>query len=415
MPSKNDAIIVKGLSKSYALYKKPTDRLKQLIVGGNKIFYDEFYALRNVSFNVLKGEVFGVIGKNGSGKSTLLQILTGTLNQSSGKIYTHGRIASILELGSGFNMDFTGRENVYLIASLMGFNKSEINEKLNAIIDFAEIEKFIDLPVKTYSSGMLVRLAFATQINIDPEIFIIDEALAVGDTFFSLKCMKKLQELKRQGLTIVLVSHDITAIRLLCDRVVWLDKGKLLKIGDPSLVADAYLANDIEFYGAESDCPHKIDRNTEKNKYKNKENVEVKSIEFVKSKGKRLAVKAGDLIHIKFYLKNKYIKLNKQLLVGYILKNTKGVDIASSNSKYEGVKINLPPAGKSCVIEIKFTLPFLHHGVYSFNLNIANIDSQGKVKALKILKNCLIIDLLESKKCDVLMTLPTNYFVKYSN
>jgi lipopolysaccharide transport system ATP-binding protein len=388
---KNNAITVKNLSKSYTLYKKPIDRLRQLIVGDNKIFYKEFSALRNVSFNILKGEVFGVIGKNGSGKSTLLQILTGTLNQSSGKVYTHGRIASILELGSGFNMDFTGRENVYLIASLMGFNKNEINSKLNAIIDFADIDKFIDLPVKTYSSGMLVRLAFATQINIDPEIFIIDEALAVGDTFFSLKCMEKLKQLKRQGLTIVLVSHDITAIRSLCDRVIWLDKGKARMIGKPGLVADEYLANDIEFYEAEIDFPYKIERKKEEIKYQNNDYIEVKSIEFFKTKTKRLAVNAGDLIHIKFYLKNRYIKLNNQLVVGYTLKNCKGIDIASNNSKYEGANIKLPPPGKSCAIEIKFTLPFLHHGIYSLNLNLATLNSQGKVKALKVRYQSLTI------------------------
>lgn len=234
------AIRVENLSKFYQIYDKPRDRLKQLLLPGiqrtaglkRKQYFREFWALKNISFKIGKGETVGIIGRNGSGKSTLLQIICGTLDQSVGEITTAGRIAALLELGSGFNPEFTGRENVYMNASVLGLTKREIDSRLQAITDFSEIGEFIDQPVKTYSSGMHARLAFSIAINVDPEILIVDEALAVGDARFVAKCMRRIKEIQQNGASILFVSHDVSSVRTLCERAIWLDKGVLIEQGD---------------------------------------------------------------------------------------------------------------------------------------------------------------------------------------
>ncbi len=203
-------------------------------------YFREFWALDNITFEVQKGDTVGIIGRNGSGKSTLLQIISGTLTPTSGKVYTTGRIAALLELGSGFNPEFTGRENVYMNAALLGLNKSEVNERFNAITTFAEIGQFIDQPVKTYSSGMYVRLAFAVIAHVDADILIIDEALSVGDAFFTQKCMRFLREFMKTG-TVLFVSHDISSVTNLCNHAIWLDEGKISKSGTPKEVCEMYL------------------------------------------------------------------------------------------------------------------------------------------------------------------------------
>lgn len=245
------AIKVDNISKMYKLYDNSMDRLKEALGVGKKKrkLYKEHYALQNVSFDVCKGETVGIIGTNGAGKSTILKIITGVLNQTEGKLEINGRISALLELGAGFNMDYTGIENVYLNGTMIGFSKSEIDEKLHQILDFADIGEFIYQPVKTYSSGMFVRLAFAVAINIDPEILIVDEALSVGDVFFQAKCYKKFEEFKKMGKTILFVSHDLSSISRYCDRVILLNKGKKLAEGKPNTMIDMYkkvLVNQID-------------------------------------------------------------------------------------------------------------------------------------------------------------------------
>ena len=234
------AIKITNLTKIYKLYDRNRDRLKDSLGLSKKANYKEHYALKNVDMEVKTGESVGIIGVNGSGKSTILKIITGVLNATSGDVQINGRISALLELGAGFNMEYTGLENVYLNGTMMGFTRKEIDERLQAILDFADIGDFVHQPVKTYSSGMFVRLAFAVAINIDPEILIVDEALSVGDVFFQAKCYHKFEEFKKMGKTILFVSHDLTSIAKYCDRVILLNKGVKLAEGNPKDMVNMY-------------------------------------------------------------------------------------------------------------------------------------------------------------------------------
>lgn len=243
------AIKVENLSKCYQIYEQPHDRLKQSIyprlqrLAGKpgKQYFREFWALQNVSFEVKRGETVGIIGRNGSGKSTLLQMICGTLNPTSGSIQTNGRVAALLELGSGFNPEFTGRENVYLNAAVLGLSKEEIDAHYDDIVAFADIGNFIDQPIKTYSSGMMVRLAFAVQAQVSPDILIVDEALAVGDAKFQAKCFDQLKRLKEGGTSILLVTHSSEQIVTHCTRALLLDNSKAIEVGEPRSVVNRYL------------------------------------------------------------------------------------------------------------------------------------------------------------------------------
>ncbi|MEK8216545.1 ABC transporter ATP-binding protein [Paenibacillus sp. FSL L8-0463] len=240
MSYNNKSITINNISKMYKMYDKPQDRLKQFFYKNRKKLYREFWALNDVSFSVSSGTTLGIIGRNGSGKSTLLQIIAGTLQASSGTLNIKGRIAALLELGSGFNPEFTGRENVYLNGSIMGLSEKEMKERMPIIEQFAEIGEFIDQPVKLYSSGMYVRLAFACAVNVDPDILIIDEALAVGDMQFQLKCMDKMKKFKEEGKTILFVSHDTYSVKNFCDEVIWMKDGRIYRYGDVLSVTNEY-------------------------------------------------------------------------------------------------------------------------------------------------------------------------------
>lgn len=233
-------IEVKNVKKVYKLYSSNLNRFLDTMLPGNKKLYREHNALNDVSFSVEKGECVGLIGTNGSGKSTMLKIITGVLSPTSGSVTVDGRISALLELGAGFNREYTGMENIYLNGAMLGYSKEEIEEKIPAILDFADIGQFIDQPVKKYSSGMFVRLAFAVAINIDPEILIVDEALSVGDVFFQSKCYKKFDEFKAAGKTILFVSHDLSAITKYCDRAVLLNKGDMIAEGTPKDMINLY-------------------------------------------------------------------------------------------------------------------------------------------------------------------------------
>ncbi len=233
-------IQVDHVSKMYRLYEKPRDRIKEAFSLRRKTYYKEHYALRDVSFSVARGETVGIIGTNGAGKSTILKIITGVLSQTAGEVAVNGRISALLELGAGFNMEYTGIENIYLNGTMIGFTREEIDQKLDGILSFADIGDFVYQPVRTYSSGMFVRLAFAVAISIDPEILIVDEALSVGDAFFQVKCYHKFEEFKKQGKTIVFVSHDLGSVQKYCDRVILLNKGQKQAEGAPKDMIDLY-------------------------------------------------------------------------------------------------------------------------------------------------------------------------------
>jgi lipopolysaccharide transport system ATP-binding protein len=238
--SSDVAIQTRGLSKSYAIFERPEDRLKQMLVRGRKKFYREFWALRDVSFEVRRAQTLGIVGRNGSGKSTLLQIICGTLTPTSGEIEVKGRIAALLELGAGFSPEFTGRENVYLNGAIIGLCREEIDERFDRIAAFAGIDDFIDQPLKTYSSGMYARLAFAVAINLDPDILVVDEALSVGDEAFQRKCFARIGEIKERGGTVLFVSHSASAVVELCDWAMLIDRGEVLVTDAPKKVIGYY-------------------------------------------------------------------------------------------------------------------------------------------------------------------------------
>ena len=249
MFSDDISIRVKNLGKAYQIYNVPRDRLKQFLVPRlyrvisktPKQYYREFWALKDVSFEVRKGETVGIIGCNGSGKSTLLQLISGILTPSTGSVDVNGRIAALLELGSGFNPQFTGRENIYLNGTILGLSREEIDTRFDEIVEFADIGDFIEQPVKTYSSGMMLRLAFSVSVNVQPDILIIDEALAVGDAAFQFKCMERLERLTQSGVTLLFVSHDLNSVRTFCKYAIYLDKGVLKVKGNAEEVGEMYL------------------------------------------------------------------------------------------------------------------------------------------------------------------------------
>jgi lipopolysaccharide transport system ATP-binding protein len=250
MSSDDIAIRVHQLGKRYQVYDTPRDRLKQFVLprlhrlagAAPKHYFSEFWALDDVSFEVKKGETVGIIGRNGSGKSTLLQMICGTLSPTNGHVELNGRVAALLELGAGFNPEFTGRENIFMNGTLLGLSTQEIEARYDDIVAFADVGMFIDQPVKMYSSGMFVRVAFAIAASMDPSILIVDEALAVGDLAFQAKCMVRLRELMDAGTTVLFVSHDMSSVRNICSKVLWLKQGHAVAFGDPKEVVGAYVS-----------------------------------------------------------------------------------------------------------------------------------------------------------------------------
>lgn len=268
----NDIVIkVDNLSKIYKLYDKPTDRLKESLSLSKKIYSKEYYALKNISFEIRKGDTVGIVGTNGCGKSTLLKIITGVLTKSSGNVEVKGKISALLELGAGFNPEYTGMENIYLNGTMMGYSREEMKQKVKPIIDFADIGEFINQPVKTYSSGMFARLAFAVAINVEPEILIVDEVLSVGDTRFQIKCINKMKQLKEKGTTILFVSHATEQIKRFCTRAIWISKGQIVEIGESSEIVDKYEAFMVKSKKTKEETEI-INQDKEENKTENSNN-----------------------------------------------------------------------------------------------------------------------------------------------
>ena len=350
-------IEIKNLTKMYKLYEKPMDRLKESLGLTRKKCYQEHYALQNVSFDVREGECVGIIGTNGSGKSTILKIITGVLNPTEGEVNVDGRISALLELGAGFNMEYSGLENVYLNGTMIGFSKEEIDERLEDILNFADIGEFIHQPVKTYSSGMFVRLAFAVAINIDPEILIVDEALSVGDVFFQAKCYHKFEEFKKQGKTILFVSHDLGSISKYCDRVILLNKGKMLDQGKPKAMVDMYkqlLVNQNPVKQTESEMvqaeewQNGFQVNPDKLEYGEKE-AEIVDFVVLDSKGRTSnTIEKGSTFQIK--MKVHFHEDIQQPIMAYTFKNIQGTEITGTNTMYEKAAVEQPQAGKECVV-----------------------------------------------------------------
>jgi ABC-type polysaccharide/polyol phosphate transport system ATPase subunit len=252
------AVRAHDLAKEYRLYGRPQDRLRQMLLGGRRRLYHPVGAVDGVSFEIRRGETVGIVGQNGSGKSTLLQLITGTLRPTRGTCTARGRVAALLELGAGFDPELTGRENVYLNAAVLGLRHAEVDARFDAIAAFADIGHFLEHPVKTYSTGMFVRLAFAVAVSIEPDVLLIDEALAVGDLRFQIKCLERLRTLQQRGVTILLVSHSVDQVKRFCARCLWLDAGRLVMDGPAGLVADRY-AEYMTTAGAKREAERRAD------------------------------------------------------------------------------------------------------------------------------------------------------------
>ncbi|MFB9867333.1 ABC transporter ATP-binding protein [Vreelandella sulfidaeris] len=402
------AIEIASISKRFEIFKQPRDRLKQMLLPRlqrslglpPKQYFREFWAVKNISFSVKKGETVGIIGRNGSGKSTLLQMLCGTLSPTTGNIKTVGRVAALLELGAGFNPEFTGKENIYMNASVLGLSKAEIDDRYDKIVSFSGIGEFIDQPTKTYSSGMMVRLAFSVVAHVDADILIIDEALAVGDAFFTQKCMNFLRQFMQRG-TVLFVSHDTSAVRSLCDRAVWLDYGNLVMDGTPKDVSERYLEAfyesqqgkvDIVKSETKNELSNKLEYKDQRDLYINKSNLRndlevfkfnptassfgsgnarITNVQFLNEAKSPFAwIVGGEDVLLTVEVENKEELFGP--IVGFFVKNKLGQEVFGDNTflSYQDKNIVCPPNSK-ITANFYFQMPRLAVGDYSLTIAIA--------------------------------------------
>ncbi len=429
------AIRVRDVSKMYKLYNRNRDRVMDAFGLSKQPRYREHYALNSISFDVERGETVGIIGTNGAGKSTILKIITGVLNPTSGAVDIDGRISALLELGAGFNQEYTGIENVYLNGTMMGYTKEEVDAKMDDILSFADIGDFVYQPVKTYSSGMFVRLAFAVAINIDPEILIVDEALSVGDVFFQNKCYKKFDDFKKLGKTILFVSHDLGSISKYCDRVVLLDHGRKLAEGSPkdmidiykklmtgTAVEDALAASGINDLGNGGEMV-----SDEGTKTSNNQIIE-KSIKNVDGSGEcwrdsfainpnlnEYGSKKAEIIDFAivdkdglltnsivkgdcFTIKSK-VHFNEDIknpIFTYTFKNIKGVDITGTNTMYEKAYVEVANAGEEYVASFTQEMN-LQGGEYLLSISCTGYDEKGELVAYHRLYDLLNVTVVSDK------------------
>ncbi len=387
-----EAIIVDQLTKKYPIYRKKSDRVKEVLHPFLKSYHEDFYALRSISFQVNQGETVGIIGTNGSGKSTLLKIISSVLRQTSGEVKVNGRVSSLLELGVGFDDEYTGLENIYINGTIMGYSREEMEKKLQEIIAFADIGDFIHQQVKTYSSGMLVRLAFSLAINVDPEILIIDEALAVGDIFFQAKCFHKLEEIKNRGTTVLFVSHDMASVKRLCDRVIWIERGDKRMEGSGQEVCDAYIAYEIEKHNEEAHSH--IGEIAESRQYTHIEKkmdklcipkleikdtgivsgdhkAEIISAYFANEKGRRVRSIRTDQECV-FCMAVRFRQDIERPLFGVELETNKGVRVYGVNNYLLHQELLPAKAGEVYFVQFKWKLPKLHSGHYLITPAVAS-------------------------------------------
>lgn len=383
------AVAVENLCKSYPVYSRPSDRLKELFRLGRRRHHADFWALRDITLTIRNGTTFGLVGENGSGKSTLLQIIAGILQPTSGTAQVNGRVAALLELGSGFNPEFSGRENVFLNGSILGFSNREMERKFPEIAEFAEIGDFIHQPVKTYSSGMIVRLAFAVAIHMDPEILLVDEALAVGDVYFRHRCLRKIHEMHARGITIIFVSHETATVKGLCDEAAWLAAGQVAEVGNPERVVSKYLAammmKDSKYVRAHPTAAGEAAADTPEAlpvgefvlgipnidfRYGSRR-AEVLGIAILNSRGQRIEqTPPGEPIVVRITVKAH--ERIEQPIVGFMMRNHLGVDFTGINTTAEGVI--LPPMRPQEMRTVDFLvqLPILYPANFSLSPAIAD-------------------------------------------
>ncbi len=340
---------VQNVSKSYRLYPRPVDRLLEALPFSGRRSSREFWALRDVNLSVERGEVLGVVGPNGSGKSTLLQIVSGILQPTRGRVITKGRIAALLELGAGFNPEFTGRENVFLNGEILGLSRAEMEKAFPSVEKFAEIGSFIDRPVKEYSSGMYVRLAFATAIHVDPEILIVDEALAVGDAIFANRCIKKFEELKQRGVTVLFVSHDLGLVKRLCDRAALMVDGRVAAYGAPSDVVNRYVGLVLERQEREQGS---VPVNSGSYRHGDGASRVLEAALLNAAGEKATTVEPGDTLTIR--VRARAEKDLENPVVGVLIRNRLGIDVWGTNTRIEGVDLGAVKQGESFEVSFGF-------------------------------------------------------------
>jgi lipopolysaccharide transport system ATP-binding protein len=410
--SARNSIEVEHLAKSYPLYRSGAQRLAELLVVQSVSFHQDFWALEDVNFTVAPGESFGIVGVNGSGKSTLLQIIAGILQPTRGNVKTIGRISALLELGSGFNNEFTGRENVYMNAAILGMSRREITQRLPEIEDFAEIGSFIDQPVKTYSTGMAMRLAFAIAIHVEPDILIIDEAIAVGDVYFRQRCMRKIHQIRDLGKTILMVSHSPTDIKAFCDRCLWLDHGHVAGLGEADTVLARYLAFTVTkgvSIAAARGNNHSTSSGSEARDFfakpigahgyrygSRRGNVvgaallnQWQADASAANPGTSLTIRISVLAHLPISLP----------LVGFLVRNAKGETIFGTNTTRDGVVLKALDGGEAITCDFTFQVPELYPGRYGISVAL----SEGTLEEFEIcdyIEDCLSLK-VEGNPADV--------------
>ncbi len=387
-------IQVEHVSKAFKMYNSPMDKLKEALSPTGKVRHTDFYAITDLSFSVKPGEIMGIMGRNGSGKSTLLKMITGIYEPTEGQIHVSGKVSSLLELGTGFNLEYTGIENIFFYGTLMGFSRSQMEAKLQSIVDFAEIGDYVYQPVKTYSSGMFARLAFSCAINVEPDILIVDEILSVGDMRFQAKCFNKFKDFKKQGVTILYVGHDVGMMRSFCDTAMWINKGKLVDIGDPTFISAKYtefmykdVITDFTDYKMISACETEKSKTVDEQEAEKKEQLEpqkeskkitdslfpdsiahwgsstgmISEVTMLNKDGKETnSFDTGDQLKIviKFSISN---KINTEFFsVAFSIKNTEGTDLIVKTTYDEKIEIH---PGNNQTISFEFN-PRLSSGDY---------------------------------------------------
>jgi len=411
---KTYAVRAENLNKIYKLYASRNDRVKEAFHPLRKQYHNPFSALKGISFEVQKGETFGIVGENGSGKSTLLQIISGVLQPTSGFFEVNGRVSALLELGAGFNHEFSGMENIFRNGAILGMNRNEMEEKLDRIIQFADIGKFIDQPVKTYSSGMYVRLAFAIAISVDPEILVVDEALAVGDMYFQHKCMHRMKKLMEQGLTVIFVSHDMVAVKSLCRRAMFIEQGRILKIGNAEEIVNLYSHQMMKRESQIISEPvPSID-----NSRKKTSRVDLRStLDLQRSEafhkridGTRGGTGEARVANVELcneqgevtnaFLVNESIRLRVYIEfyadcenpnVGFLVRDKNGVEVIGTNLTVE--KLTIPPQQAEDFIIINFTFKnILKQGSYSIAIGVGISEEHGRfnLKTLDWVDNAVV-------------------------
>ncbi|HVP48001.1 MAG TPA: ABC transporter ATP-binding protein [Bryobacteraceae bacterium] len=366
-------VLIQNVSKLYRLYRHPSDRIRELIPFPSRKLHHDFWALRDISFNVEKGETLGIVGPNGCGKSTLLQIVCGILQPTVGRVVARGRVAALLELGAGFNPEFTGRENVFLNGEIMGLSRAAIERALPSIMAFADIGEFFERPVKEYSSGMYVRLAFSTAIHVEPDILVVDEALAVGDAVFANRCVRKFQELRERKITVLFVSHDLGLVKQLSHRAILLVGGRIHAQGEPNQVINQYIGLVLEKQRADAE-PREAGRLTAGFRHGDRTS-EILDVELLDASGERVkAVASGEPVRVR--VRCVFHEAKSDPMVGLLIRNRIGMEVYGTNTRVEQMALGEFEAGDELDLEFRFEC-WLAPQQYTLTVAAQNADGSS--------------------------------------